>query len=262
MRRDLTHLLNNASGTYSLCVWTAQGQQVYGYNERVERSAASLIKVPLAMTVLDVVATGAAHFDLETKLSLREADRVEGTRGFDTAPEGTTKPVRALIVHALRESDNTASNLLIELVGFERVNDWLKAMELQTRLRRKFMDLDALAAGRDNTTTALDMCRIMYHLQQPRYASLLEDLCSSLNDGKLEAGLPPEVTIAHKIGDLPGVEHDAGIVFTPSGPYVIAALGVDLPDVETGRRTIAVASQIIWHALGEGAHRKQQVKIG
>jgi beta-lactamase class A len=251
MWHELNSLLDRAPGAYSVCVWDAAGQQIYAYSEQVVRSAASLIKVPLVMAVLDAVAEGSVLCSLNTQLTLVEADRVEGPGGFDTAPAGTTKTVRQLIGHALRESDNTASNLLIDVVGFARVNHWLQARELRARLRRKFMDFDALAAGRDNITTARDMCAMLYQLQQPQYASLLEDLRSAVGDRKLEAGLPPNVSIAHKVGDLPGVEHDAGIVFGPHGAYIVAALGVDLPDVETGRRTIAAVSRMIWENDGK-----------
>jgi len=251
MWHDLHQLLHHAPGAYSVCVWDAKGQQRYGYHEHAVRSAASLIKVPLAAAVLEVVAEERASFGLDTTVVLDEADLVEGTGGVDTAPAGTTKTVRELISHALRESDNTASNLLIKLVGMERVNGWLETRRLQTRLRRKFIDFEALAAGRDNTTTASDMCVIFWQLlQHERYAPLLDDLRRSVGDGKLEMGLPLGVPIAHKIGDLPGVEHDAGIVFAPHGVYIIAVLGVDLPDVEAARHTIANISRIVWETTG------------
>jgi len=249
MWHNLQQLLHAAPGTWSVCVWDAAGRQRYGLNEHAVRSAASLIKVPLAIAVLDALAQGAA-FALDTPVVLREADRVAGTGGVDMAPVGTIKTVRKLICHALRESDNTASNLLIDLVGMERVNGWLQAHGLGTRLRRKLMDFDALAAGRDNTTSASDMCAIMQHVvQHERYVLLLHDLQRSVGDGKLEAGLLPGVPLAHKVGDLPGVEHDAGVVFAPPGAYIIAVLGVDLPDVEAARRTIADVSRLVWTGM-------------
>ena len=249
MWHKLDQLLHTAPGTYSVCVWDAAGRQRYSLHEHAVRSAASLIKVPLAIAVLDTIVAQAA-FGLDTPIMLREADRVDGTGGVDAAPAGTSKTVRELIGHALRESDNTASNLLIELVGIERVNGWLQAHGLHTRLRRKFMDFDALAAGRDNTTSASDMCAIMQHVvQHERYALLLHDLQRSVGNGKLEVGLPLGVPIAHKVGDLPGVEHDAGIVFTPRGVYIIAVLGVELPDVEGARRTIVEVSRVVWEMM-------------
>jgi beta-lactamase class A len=120
-----------------------------------------------------------------------------------------------------------------------------------TRLRRQFMDYVALAAGRDNTTTAAEMCALLDRLRQPQYASLLALLRRAVGDGKLEAGIPPGTPIAHKVGDLPGVEHDAGVIFAPNGPYIVAALSVNLPDIERGRQTIAAASRLVWQLMHE-----------
>lgn len=243
----LAELLASAPGDYSVCVWSGDGRQRYGYQEHVVRSAASLIKVPLAMALVDAQ----PRLPLQATVALAEADRVEGEGSFDRAPVGTVKTLEALIGHALIESDNTASNLLIDRIGSDAVNRYLEGLGLHaTRLRRKFMDYAALAAGRDNTTSAAEMCALFQRLLEPQYATLLELLRRSVRDQKLEAGLPPGTPLAHKVGDLPGVEHDVGIVFAPDAPYIIAALAVDLPDIATGRRTIAAASQLVWSVVG------------
>lgn len=244
----LTELLTAAPGDYSLCVVDAAGRQRYGYREHVVRSAASLIKVPLALALVDAQ----PPLDLDTTVTLTEAVRVEGSGTFDSAPGGTVATLRELIGYALIESDNTASNLLIGQLDFDRINRYLAELGLaQTRLRRRFMDYDALAAGRDNTTTAAEMCALLLRLLQPAYAELRTLMERSVTDQKLDAGLPPGTTIAHKVGDLPGVEHDAGIIFAPEGPYMVAALAVDLPDVASGRATIAAASRLIWERRTE-----------
>ncbi len=241
---QLTALLDAAPGDFSVCVSTAAGERVYGYAEDVIRSAASLIKVPLAMALYDILPR-----ILDVAVVLVETERVEGEGSFDTAPAGTVKTVRELVAHALAESDNTAANLLIDRVGFDTVNEWLAALGLRTRLQRKFMDFQALAVGRDNVTTAEDMCTLFQRLTRPEYVALLELLKCAVGMEKLERGLPPGTAIAHKVGDLPQAEHDAGLVFAPGAPYIIAVLAVNLQDAAAGRRTIAGASQLVWEAI-------------
>lgn len=47
-----------------------------------------------------------------------------------------------------------------------------------------------------------------------------------IND-RLPAALPDGVIVAHKTGNLVGLTHDAGIIFTPSGPRVVVAMTWD-----------------------------------
>ena len=44
---------------------------------------------------------------------------------------------------------------------------------------------------------------------------------------RLPASLPDGVVVAHKTGNLAGLVHDAGIIFTPSGPRVVVAMTWD-----------------------------------
>jgi beta-lactamase class A len=52
-----------------------------------------------------------------------------------------------------------------------------------------------------------------------------------IND-RLPAGLPDKVVVAHKTGNLIGLTHDAGIIYTPSGPRVVVAMTWDAFDEE------------------------------
>jgi beta-lactamase class A len=55
-------------------------------------------------------------------------------------------------------SDNSATNVLIERVGMEKVNKLMDRLGLkQTRLRRKMMDLKAAREGRENVSTPREM---------------------------------------------------------------------------------------------------------
>lgn len=223
------------------------GAPVWSCNADLLRPAASLIKIPIAMTVFDRLADR-----LRERVEITEAARVDGDGPLDRggawlhAPTPTSATLHELIAYSLRWSDNTAANLLIDRVGMEAVNNQLAALGLQTRLQRMFMDYAARAGGRDNVTTALDVCTIFGQLQQPRYAPLLGLLHEAVGSGKLEAGLPPGTRLAHKVGDLPDVEHDAGIVFAPNGAYRVAVLGAELIDTPAARQVIAQISGMIW----------------
>src|SRR3989344_5323342 len=57
----------------------------------------------------------------------------------------------------------------------------------------------------------------------------------TLND-RIPKYLPESINVAHKTGELGGYKHDAGIVFTPKGDYIIVVLSKgDDPSVATER---------------------------
>lgn len=267
---DLDRLFTAAPGDYSAYVCNLRGAVHYAYRSDVVHPAASLVKVPLALTVNDYARQGL--LDLDQTVELTDAVRVEGEGTVDRAPAGMRWSYAALLYHMLHESDNTAGNLLIDRLdqiaapGMDLVNRWAETHGARsTRLRRRFMDFVAAQSGRENLTTAADMCRVLRELipdkipalpTNPAYSPfrLLEHLINSAGQEKLVAGLPPGTHVAHKVGDLPGVEHDAGLVVTPKGLYIVALLASSLPDAVTGQRTLAAASRLIYERMCGGSH--------
>ena len=81
---------------------------------------ASTVKVPVAIAVLRGVERG--DFTLDTPLTLRAADYVDGAGPTNSRPVGAPLTVRYLLEQMIIYSDNTASDMLIGLVGIGTVN--------------------------------------------------------------------------------------------------------------------------------------------
>lgn len=82
---------------------------------------ASGIKVPVAIAVLRGVESG--EFSLDTEVQLQESDYVDGAGQTNWEEPGCRLTVHHLMEQMLTVSDNTATDMLIRLVGIERVND-------------------------------------------------------------------------------------------------------------------------------------------
>ncbi len=252
---DVDALLAAAPGTFSACVWDANLQPRYGYNADFVHPAASLIKVAIALAVSQAAQRGA--LDLAATITLDAAQRVEGDGSVDQAPAGSVWRLDQLLHHMLNQSDNTASNLLIGILeqaglGMAAVTAAAHAVgATNTRLQRRFMDYAAARAGRENLTTAADLCALLGVLVsgQPGTAPLVAALHGAVVSEKLVAGVPSGVAVAHKTGDIPGVEHDAGIVYAPGGLFIVALLASEQPDAEAAQRTIAAAARLIYHHM-------------
>lgn len=81
---------------------------------------ASTVKVPVAIAVLRGVQRG--DFGMDTPLTLRAADLVDGAGPTRRKQPGSALTVRYLLEQMIVWSDNTASDMLIGLVGIQAVN--------------------------------------------------------------------------------------------------------------------------------------------
>jgi beta-lactamase class A len=79
-----------------------------------------------------------------------------------------------------------------------------------------------------------------------------------IND-RLPAQLPPDVVIAHKTGNLNAVTHDAGIIFTKTGPRVVVAMTWDAPDEDAANFISSIGSLVYSANLQPAANARYQV---
>ena len=142
---------------------------------------------------------------------------------------GERYPVSRLLDRMIVRSDNTAAIALVERVGLANINRSLRDLGL-TNSRMDF--------ATDNMTTAADVAALLERIAlgqaiSPAASRRMLDLllAQQLND-LIPVGVPAAVPVAHKTGTLPGLRHDAGIVYGPSGPYIVVALLDNLTDNE------------------------------
>jgi len=79
-----------------------------------------------------------------------------------------------------------------------------------------------------------------------------------IND-RLPAQLPADVVIAHKTGNLTGVTHDAGIIYTKTGPRVVVVMTWDAPDEEAANFISSIGSLVYSANLQPAANARYQV---
>lgn len=252
---------DRAAGQWSVCVEGYGGEAIYARRPDDILPAASLIKVPLAMALIASDAArrqGKQGVDLGVSVALREEDRVQGEGAlegsFDHAPAGTVRTGWELLAHAIQESDNTASNLLIAMIGMAAVNQFMRSPPLRltaTRLQRRFIDFAAVAQGRDNLTTAREMCMIFRTLvtEENYYAPLVRWLRATTDRAGFEWGGQPGVEVARKGGSLPGVEHGVEIVYAADGSYVAAMLSTGISRVDVAQSTMRQGSRLIFETV-------------
>ena len=212
---------------------------------------ASTIKLAIVYELFKQVEEGRVRLD--DTLVLDRAKAVGGTGVL--ADLGTpTLSIRDYAVLMVRLSDNTATNVLIDRLGMEKIAQRLQALGLTaTKLRRHMMDTAAARRGDENVSTPAEIARLLQTLQKmPDAIALLK----MSKENRLRRGLPPDVEAADKSGELDGVRVDAGIVFAKNRPYVFSVMTAFLRDETEGERAIEDLSRAAYEyfsRLGAGA---------
>ncbi|POM26699.1 Beta-lactamase precursor [Actinomadura rubteroloni] len=250
---ELAHRAEGRGGVLGVVVQSANGEYASVNADRAF-TAASLIKLPVMLALLDGVEAG--RWSLDDRLPVR--DRVGGAGILRDLADVADLSVRDLVTLMIVISDNTAANLLIDRIGAPAVADWCGRHGLRaTVLERRMMDAEARARGAENRTSPADMAKLLDGLVRGTLlgpamtAFALDVLARQQVRDRLPRYLPAGLRIAHKTGELDGLRHDVGIIFT-NAPIIVAALTENADEAddliaESARR--AVQSQPLFRSL-------------
>lgn len=167
---------------------------------------------------------------------------------------GRKLPIHELITSMITVSSNLATNILIELVSANKVNQTMRNFgAINTNVLRGVEDQKAFDFGLSNTTTARDLSIIMKGLALQSFLGKEEcdAMISVLKHQKwndmIPKYLPKDIDIAHKTGAISGVHHDAAIIYLSGGDaYILVILSKNLKDFETGTEKLAKISKTIF----------------
>lgn len=231
MYRELDHILSSTGGTVSICISavdTTTGLRLErGADERLP--AASIIKLLILVELFTRVENG--QLDLLEKLTVEKMSHTPGSGVLNQLAPGHAFSLGELAHLMITVSDNTASNMLIDLLGVEPINDRARALGLpQTSLQRKFYDFEARDRGCENWTSAGDVTRLLSLVAAGQAAgaamdhAMIQILKKQQFDGRIPRALPAGVTAANKTGTISGVAHDAAIIEPGESPIVMTIL--------------------------------------
>jgi beta-lactamase class A len=186
--------------------------------------------------------------------------RVQSERDADSevqAAIGKTMRLIELARHMIVRSSNLATNLLLDLLGIEFLQNVLDAYNLTgIDLRRGVEDELAFEHQISNRVTADGLVQLLRLIAEERAFTpdwsqqILEILHDQEFRSGIPAGLPANARVAHKTGEISTVAHDAGIVYLPRRkPYIIAILTEWDPETTGRSPTIAAASYLVYEHL-------------
>lgn len=203
----------------------------YGIGEEEIYGAASVIKFPLFLHILCECERG--NLSLDDRIVTLESDKVPSCGALNMFTGDVETDIRTVCRLMICLSDNTATNRLIRLCGFEAIEQGFAQMGLEkTRIRRKLFDRSAAAAGKQNTISPKELGLLLERLWRGEFICrevsdyAIEVLSEQQIMHKLGGKLGENIKIAHKTGEDDGLSNDIGIVYADQ-PFVVCFTGHD-----------------------------------
>ncbi|GAC1331808.1 MAG: hypothetical protein NVSMB17_10170 [Candidatus Dormibacteria bacterium] len=212
--RGLNAYLDSLGGQYSVFLSDLATGQEMGLNQDLPMATASVIKLPLALYVLQQVEGGA--IGIEDPVELQAGDFMGGTGTLQgTAHPGDRYSVRDLLSLLIQQSDNTAWQALDRVLGTSAVDAYAAQVGA------------ADCHQVEEQCTAAQVGRLLAQLNQGMLLNadhthfLLQLLETSVFNDRINYYLPG-VAVAHKVGMIGSVINDAGLVLVPGHGFALA----------------------------------------
>ena len=226
-------------GSYGVYLEELGSGATIGVGDTSELEAASVIKVPEALYLLQ--AADAVQVNLDDQVRLEAGDFMGGTGSlYGSAHPGDQYTYRQLLSLLIQQSDNTAWMALRRLLTDAAIDSYAAS----------------IGAGDCAQVTGLCSARSAGHmLAQLARGRLLSAGSTSLLLGLLETTIFNDrinwylggTTVAHKVGMDGSVRNDCGVVFLASDPFAICVFAT-VADADLGTQVIRdIARAAAWH---------------
>ena len=235
---------------------------IVSVNGSTQHASASMIKLVVLAALLDKVAAG--EIDLDAQVEVTSSDIVSGTGTVQDDGPGTYE-LQDLARRMIADSDNTATNVIVDLIGMDAVNEEASKLGLTgTVMARKMMDMVAADQGMRNRMTSDDAATVLNLIatgklvnEQMSELAMNFLLQQTINAGLTDA-IPAGVQVVHKTGELIQAEHDGGIVLA-AHPYVLVVMTEGI-DNYLGVSVIADVSRAVYVATN-GSEGVEQANV-
>lgn len=223
LQLQIEELTQPYGSSVSVCVIDASNGNYCQVNSDKAFVSASMIKLAVLCEYMHAVDNG--QLDPADRVTLKNMKVVGGT-GLIQTERHASYSYDELCRYMIMYSDNTATNVLINKLGQDAINERVQALGCKnTSLNRQLM---ALNTNTENWISARDAATILYKFKNGTAASsticakALEYLSKQTDNEGMAEGISSGA-FAHKTGSLRSMRHDGGIVLGKR-PYVIVAL--------------------------------------
>jgi beta-lactamase class A len=238
LRRELEQLAAAHRGVTGISLKNLATGETLSIRGHETFPSASLIKVPILVTVMDEVQHG--RMGLDERISLLSRDRVGGDGILKHMQSGLAPTLEDLAWLMITLSDNTATNLILDRIDVRTVWTKMEALGLphskvhsKTFRRETSIAPDSSVLYGLGVTTPDEMVSLFELLHHGRAVSpaldslALRMLFANQDDALLTRWLPGGARVAHKSGAVDRARNDCGILYTPAAPVALCVMTRD-----------------------------------
>ena len=227
LEKRISRKVRKFAGVAGVAVKDLVGGQTLSINGDEVFPTASTIKIHILTQLLARAERG--ELDINDTMRITSDVHVPGSGVLASMERDVELSILDVAVLMIIVSDNTATNLCIDMAGIDGTNALLRDMGLtKTMLRRKMQDKAAVARNDENVSTPAECVAMLEHLQAGRPSPWVAEQCLSIikksKVSPLNQVVPTGTPLANKPGGMDRVRCDAGIVYLPNRPYAIAVM--------------------------------------
>ena len=190
---------------------------------------ASMIKMFVLAAAMSDVRDG--KLSLDETLILTAPNMVGGAGSIAGEGVGAEVPVRKALELMIVESDNTATNILIDRLGMENLNRYIRDNGYYDTIVNHKMMLDEGKAT--NLSSVRDLGELFRRIYRHECVDASRDLLMidyllKQEDTDCFPSALPYWNIAHKTGEVAGLYDDGGIFYGSSGDFVLVIMNDDI----------------------------------
>ena len=235
------------------------GHEIIARKENYVHKSASMIKVLILAALCD------STIDFEEKLRIDTVPRVEGGGALQEINGDAKLTIKSIASLMIVLSDNLATNLLINRLGIENIQQYADKLGLkQTKIQRYMMDFGAAEQGKENYLTVSDYNTLLWHIYAKRDLARWKFAWDVLARQQFRDRIPyywgEDVIFHHKTGMLDHVEHDGGIYEASDGNmYSIIIFASELPLNCVGGRQMSSLGWLIFKHLNKTEEQEEKL---
>ncbi|MDY4012035.1 MAG: serine hydrolase [Fusobacterium gastrosuis] len=253
--KEINEIISQVEGEVCINFYDLDKNDGFSINGDKKVLSASMIKLLILAELMKKNSEN--KLSLSDTIMIKDFMKIGGDGVLKELNSGHHFTLKELATLMIIVSDNQATNVLIDFLGMENINQLGRELGLkETFLGRKMMDTEARKNGYDNYTCADDISLLLKLIYQEKLINkkasqlMLDILLRQQQRERLQRYLPSDIKIAHKCGDLDNLENDGGIIWLGDKTYILVILTNGMSNLQC-KQTIGKISKFIFGKMEE-----------